>query len=762
MACSITWERQTGEVCQSTKQNDNLSSLKTRFPFFSQTDMMDCGPTCLRIVAKYYGKDHGIVKLRKYCDAQKRGVSLLGISNAAEQIGFNTLGVRKPLAELSEVPLPCILHWKQNHYIVLFKIGKNKFTIADPSTDGIMQVDKETFTSCWLGDHHESTALLFETTPTFYQQDEEIVEAKEKAVSWDLLFGYLKIHKRYFLQIILGLLAASLFQLLLPLITQGIVDKGVNVQNLNFVYLALIAQFVILISKFIVEYSRQGILLYISTQVNLSLLTDFWKKLMRLPISYFDSKQTGDVLQRIEDQRRIEQFLTGNSINIAFSFINLIIYSVVMLLYSIPVFLIFIVGSAVYVVWISIFLKQRRKLNYKHFNQAVKENGATMQLVFGMQEIKMHNAEQHFRWQWERLQRGLFKISFKNLSLTQTQQAGALFINEGKNLLVTAVVAASVIKGDLTLGSMLAIQYILGALNSPIEQFTGFLREFQDAKISLERLNEIHEETDEIQQMVSSFPIRSQEGFRIRNLSFGYTSEEDEKVLKNINLTIPAGKVTAIVGMSGSGKTTLLKILQRFYDDRYKGEIQVENPDTESARELRTIVPQQWRNLIGTVMQDGYIFNLSIAENIAVGEEDIDLEKLRYAAKMANILPFIDSLALKFHTQIGREGSGLSQGQKQRILIARAIYKDPQILFFDEATNSLDANNEKIILENLTEFFKGRTVVVVAHRLSTVKNADKIVVLKNGEIVEIGTHRELTYEKGQYYELVKNQLELGN
>ncbi|MNV20151.1 Alpha-hemolysin translocation ATP-binding protein HlyB [compost metagenome] len=484
---------------------------------------------------------------------------------------------------------------------------------------------------------------------------------------------------------------------------------------------------------------------------------------MRLPISYFDIKQTGDIIQRIGDQHRIEKFMTGNSINIMFSLMNLVVYSFAMLLYSVPIFFIFLTGSILYTLWIMIFLKQRRKLNYKQFSLAAKENSATLEMVQGMQEIKLSNAEQSFRWKWENMQRGLFAIGFKSLSIGQMQSAGALFLNEGKNLLVTGIVATSVINGNLTLGAMLAIQYILGALNNPVQQLTGFIQEFQDAKISLERLNEIHKEKDEKQvDLQNNDSHKSNVELSIENLSFGFYSSEEDRIIKNLSLHIPAGKVTAIVGISGSGKTTLLKILQKFYDEKYKGNIKVSFNNSETQKELRSIVPGNWRSMIGSVMQDGFIFNDSIAGNIAVGESEPDPERLSYAAKMANILDFIENLPLGFNTKIGMEGSGISMGQKQRILIARAIYKDPQLLFFDEATNSLDANNEKTILNNLQSFFQGRTVLVVAHRLSTVRNADQIVVLKNGHLVERGTHECLSELKGDYYELVKNQLELGN
>ncbi|OJV51009.1 MAG: ABC transporter ATP-binding protein [Bacteroidetes bacterium 43-16] len=749
-----------------------------KYAFYKQLDQMDCGATCLRIIAKQHGKDYSINKLRRICETGKQGVTMAAIGDAAEKLGINTLEVRTTAEKIRTDPMPCILHWNSDHYVVLHKvtnptskIERSVFWIADPATEGLMKLDADTFMSLWHGNQNNiGIAMLLEPTPDFGKttEDLEIEQNQNKAISWSKLLGYLYQHKGYFLQIVLGLLAASLFQLLIPFLTQGIVDKGVNTQDINFVYIALAAQFVLMLGRTVVDFSRQGILLYVSSRINLSLLTDFWKKLMRLPISYFDTKQTGDIMQRLNDQHRIEGFLTGNSINTIFSMINLLVYSFVMLIYSVPVFLIFLTGSILYMLWIAIFLKQRRKLNYKHFALASKENSATMELVQGMQEIKMHNAEKTFRWNWERLQRGLFAISFKNLSLSQVQSAGALFINEGKNLLVTAIVATAVIKGELTLGAMLAVQYILGALNSPIQQFTGFIQEFQDAKISLERLNEIHQEEDE-RQPTTNMPNRSIGfGFKITQLDFGYSSNAEERVLKNINLEIPAGKITAIVGMSGSGKTTLLKILQKFYDDKYKGTISVISDNkadqdlSPKVKELKQIIPLHWRSTIGSVMQDGYLFNETIAGNIAVGIEEPDNQRLEYATKMANILSFIEELPLGFNTKIGLEGKGISMGQRQRILIARAVYKDPEILFFDEATNSLDANNEKVILENLQSFFKGRTVVVVAHRLSTVKNADKIVVLEQGEIVEEGTHQRLSIQKGKYYELVKNQLELGN
>jgi ATP-binding cassette, subfamily B, bacterial len=544
--------------------------------------------------------------------------------------------------------------------------------------------------------------------------------------------------------------------LVFPYLTQSIVDTGINTHNINFIQIVLAAQLMLLFSQTVIEFIRSRILLHISTRINISLLSGFWAKLLRLPMQFFDSKHPGDIIQRIGDHHRIESFLTGTALNNFFSIINLLIFSFVLLSYNTLVFVIFAIGSCLYLIWIQLFLKYRRKLDYQRFTIASKENNATMQLVYGMQEIKLNNAEHTYRWAWEALQASLFRLNFKSLSLTQYQQVGAFFINQGKNILITFVVAKLVIDGSLTLGMMLAIQYIIGQLNSPIEQLVGFSQQAQDAKISLERLNDIHalEDEEPVSKSFNHF-LPNDHSIIIRQLSFTYPGAGNEPVLKNINLTIPQGKVTAIVGMSGSGKSTLIKLLLRFYEN-YKGEIFI------GVANYKTISPKFWRSKTGAVMQDSFIFNDNIQKNITVTDEKVDTGRLINACKTANILHFIESLPLGFYTKLGAEGNGISGGQKQRLSIARAVYKNPEFIFFDEATNSLDANNEKIILENLQQFFNDKTVVVVAHRLSTVKNADKIIVLQNGEIVEEGNHEELALLKGKYYELVKNQLELGN
>lgn len=727
---------------------------------------MDCGPTCLKMVAKHYGKNISLQTLRDESHFNKGGVSLLGISEAAEKIGLRAQGVKLTYQQLKEeAPKPAILHWNQNHFVVVhpksFLKGRLKkyIEIADPAS-GMTEISEREFKRQWL---HANTAkdvmgiaLLLEPTPDFYNREDE----QEIKVGWDILFFYLAQNKKSIIQLLIGLLIGSLLQLIFPFLTQSIVDTGINTHNLQFIYIILVAQCMLFISRTAVEFIRSRILLYISTRINISLLSDFWAKLMRLPLSFFDTKQTGDILQRINDQHRIESFLTGTTLSAAFSFMNILIFSIVLLVYNMTVFFVFSAASILYFVWIRFFLKHRRRLDYKRFAVASKENSATMQLIYGMQEIKLNNAETIYRWQWETLQARLFNLSFRSLSLSQWQQAGAVFINEGKNILITFLVATAVLNGQLTLGVMLAIQYIIGQLNSPVEQLVGFVQQAQDAKISLERLNEIYEVEDE---EVSTSPdgerfyntvLPQIKSIQIQNLSFTYVGAGNEPVLKNINLNIPEGNVTAIVGVSGSGKTTLLKLLLKFYDN-YKGDIKI--GDTN----FKYVSPKYWRNQCGSVMQDSYIFNESIAKNIAVTGDAINYERLAWACKTANILPFIESLPLGFNTKIGAEGNGVSAGQKQRILIARAVYKDPQFLFFDEATNALDANNEKAIVENLQTFFEGRTVIIVAHRLSTVKHADNIIVLHEGKISEQGTHEELSKKGTRYYELVKNQLELG-
>jgi ATP-binding cassette subfamily B protein len=748
------------------------------FIHYSQLDAMDCGPTCLRMVAKHYGKSYSLQGLRQKSFISRAGVSLLGISEAAESLGFRSIGVRIGWEQLiNEAPLPCIVHWQQYHFVVVYKISgkvnKIRVWVADPAR-GLLKYTKEEFLASWLSHTKEGEekgiALLLEPSPDFYTIEDE----KPDKTQFRFLLKYLRPHKGFMTQVMLAMLLGSLLQLIAPFLTQAVVDKGIGNQNLNFVTLVLIAQMVLMVSRTAVDFIRNWLLLHISTRIDISLISDFLIKLMKLPISFFDTKMIGDIMQRIGDHSRIQSFLTGSSINILFSLVNLLIFSVVLAIYSLKILAVFFIGSIIYFIWVWLFMKKRRELDFKRFAQMADNQSNLYQMITGMQEIKLNNCERQKRWKWERIQARIFRVSVQGLALNQWQQAGALFFNESKNIFITFLAASSVISGEITLGMMMSVTYIIGQLNAPVEQMISFMQAAQDAKISMERLGEIHQKEDEEPaDSVKIHQLPENKTISIRNLSFQYEGPHSDMVLKNINLNIPEGKTTAIVGSSGSGKTTLVKLLLGFYEP-VTGEIRIGDALHKNFNS------SYWRSQCGAVMQDGFIFSDTITENIAPGDENVDLDKLRHAVKVANISEFIEGLPLGFNTKIGQEGSGISQGQRQRLLIARAVYKNPEYIFFDEATNSLDANNEKVIMQNLEEFFSGnpdisqgltssqtltnsrKTVVVVAHRLSTVRNADQIVVLEKGEIIEQGTHEALTNLRGSYYELVKNQLELGN
>ena len=686
------------------------------FPHYQQLDSMDCGPSCLRMIAKFYGRVYSIQNLREKAFITREGVSMLGISEAAEAIGFRTQGVRITVEELEkECPLPCILHWNQWHFVVCYKIKKGKFYIADPAA-GLITYTREEFKRCWVSTKVDGqdtgTALLLEPGPEFYGMEDE---RRDRKRNLGFFFRYISPYRREMAQLVLGMVTASVLQLILPFLTQGLVDTGIRDNNLGFITLILISQLVIFIAKLV-----------------------------------------GDIMQRIGDHDRIEAFMTGTSINTLFSFVNFIVFGFVLAYYDWTILGLFLLGNGLYVAWVLAFMRWRRELDVKRFSQAAGEQSNLFQLITGMQEIKLNNCETKMRWKWERIQVKLFKIGIKGLALQQYQQLGAVFFNQTTNILISFIAARAVVQGDMTLGMMMSVTYIVGQLSSPIEQLIDFSRSLQDAKISLERLGEIHGKEDEEQAGgIRLNVLPDDRTLRLENLSFSYDGADRDYVLEDINLTIPHNRVTAIVGASGSGKTTIVKLLLGFYNPN-KGDVRI--GDTS----LRNLNPHVWRSKTGSVMQDGFIFSDTIANNIAPGEEVVDKERLLHAVTVANIRDFIDSLPLGYNTKIGMEGNGVSQGQRQRILIARAVYKNPDFIFLDEATNALDANNEREIMEQLHAFYKGRTVVVVAHRLSTVRDADKIVVLDKGRIVEEGTHQELTALRGTYYKLVKNQLELGN
>ena len=729
------------------------------FPTEIQRDSMQCGTTCLQMICEFYGKNYSSDYLSKLCSPTKEGVSLHSINESANKLGFNTICVRIVTNVLLKNSSPCILHWNQNHFVVLYKIKKGKkFYIADPGK-GLVKYSLDEFKSHWISTRsngeEKGIAMFLEPTPAFYSHKKDGEGEKKKNLrSFRFLFGYVKKYRRYFGQVVLGMVVGSLLQLVLPFLTQSIVDVGIKNQDIGFIWLILLGQLMLTFSRTAIDFIRRWLLLHISMRVNISLVSDFFIKLLKLPMSFFDTKLMGDLMQRMNDHSRVNNFLTSQALSVTFAMLTFVVFTVVLLFYNKLIFAIFLAGSLLYGLWMTLFLRRRKVLDYELFEQQAINNNKTYEFITSMQEIKLQDCEQRRRWEWEDTQVDLFNVQMKSLKLQQTQEAG--LINEVKNIVITVVAAAAVIHGQMTLGMMLAVQYIIGQLNSPVEQLMNFFYSLQDVRISLERINEIHRAEDENgKDGLRTSLTDNSKGIDIEHIMFKYAPHALRKTLDDVTIHIPKGKVTAIVGASGSGKTTLVKLMLGYYPV-LEGQVNIGGTD------INTLNRKWWRRQCGVVMQDGVIFSESIARNIAVDDGDIDKERLLKAARIACIHDYVMSLPLKYNTKIGRDGVGLSQGQRQRILIARAVYKNPDYIFLDEATNSLDANNERAIVENLGMFYHGKTVVIVAHRLSTVRNADQIVVIDHGKVVETGNHETLTAKRGAYYSLVKNQLELGN
>jgi len=735
------------------------------FPHYQQQETADCGPSCLRMIAKHYGKVYSAEMLRKRCFISREGVSMLGISDAAESIGFRTVGVQISFRQLVEDALfPCILHWNQNHFVVCYGVDKRrrsgktvyKLHISDPATQRVT-LTREEFEKCWLSSRNSQdetgVALMLEPGPDFGTVEDDFQPTKRSLFSFA---KYLLPFKSLGLQLIFGLIAGSIIQLIFPFLSQAMVDKGINGKNLDLITLILIAQLSLFLTQLLIGYIRSWIMLHINTRIDISLISDFLIKLMNMPLHFFDTKRTGDILQRIGDHGRIKSFLLSNSMNIVFSLFNFIVFMGILAYYNLTILGIFMVGNALYLIWVLSFMRYRRELDVKRFYQSSLEQSRLIQMVQGMQDIKLNNCEKQKRWEWERIQMHLFRISAKGLKVGQIQQSGSVLFTQSTNIIISYIAAKSVVDGQMTLGMMMSLTYIIGQISAPIGEFIGFAQSLQDARISLERLNEIHAQDDEEKDIDTKLPVLPEDhSIRIRNLSYSYSGAARDYALRNINLDIPSRKVTAIVGESGCGKTTLLKLIQGFYLPS-EGSIKVGDVN------LNLINPHLWRKSTGSVMQESFIFSDTIANNIALSTDEVDVARMLQAARMANIAEFISSLPLGYNTRVGMEGNGISAGQRQRILLARAIYKNPEFMFFDEATNSLDATNERIIMDNLRQCYEGKTVVISAHRLSTIKDADQIIVLHQGEVVEQGTHSQLLEERGHYFKLVENQMSASN
>lgn len=727
------------------------------FHFVKQLDAMQCGVACLAMICKYYNNAYSIETLSEICSVSKEGVSLQAMISTAQKLGFHSVCGKTTIEQIANISKPCILHWNQNHFVVLYKVKKNnKFHIADPGK-GLICYSLENFKKHWISSvsNGQEKGIVMFIEPTDNNIKIKQTNKLNRKCTFNFLYRYILQYRKYFVHIFIGLLLGCLLQLILPFLTQAIVDVGIRHGDIGFIWLVLLGELLIVTGRTATDFIRRWLLLHISMRVNISLVSDFFIKLLRLPMSFFDTKLIGDLLQRIGDHSRVQKFLTSQLLGILFSMLSFIVFGIVLLIYNRLIFVIFLAGSSLYGVWIARFLSRRKVIDYELFEQQAINNNRTYQFLASMQEIKLQDCEQRRRWEWEDTQADLFRIQMKSLKLQQTQEAGSIFINEVKNILITVFAATAVIDGEISLGAMLAIQYIVGQLNSPVEQLMSFIYSLQDVKISLERINEIHQGKNEESNENQVKTFGAEKSISIENVDFKYDPHALNKTLDGVSFNIPEGKVTAIVGASGSGKTTLIKLMLGYYRVM-SGSISV------AGRNINEYNLRWWRRHCGVVMQDGVIFSESIARNIAIDDGEIDEERLEQAARIANIHDYVMGLPLRYNTIIGRDGVGLSQGQKQRILIARAVYKNPSFIFLDEATNALDAKNERAIVENLDEFYKGRTVIVVAHRLSTVKNSDQIIVIDKGKVVEIGNHASLIEKKGSYYNLVKNQLELGN
>jgi len=722
------------------------------FISFRQTDKKDCGPTCLRIICRYYDKIISIEYLRELTNVSHFGTTLYGLSTAAEKLGFRTITSKMTFKNfVKNFSLPTIVHWKQNHFIVVYKVKRNYIYVADPAI-GKMKYDYKSFLEGWSSYENEEAvgvALYLEPTPQIYAEDDS------PKISFSYFLSYFSNYKKQYLQVILGMLASMVIGFLVPFTTKSVIDIGINGKNINFINLMLIAQFVLAFSTIAIGFIQSWLFMHIATKIGLSITIGYIAKVMKLKIPYIERKTLGDFMQRMSDNGRIQAFISTSTISTVFSFTNVIIFGVVMATYNLKVLAVFLIGSSIYALWILLFIKKRREFDMKKFEQNSESQTSIVQIFNGIRDIKLFNFEKYKRWEWERIQAKIFKLSMRQLSLSQVQQTGAFVIEQSKNIIITYIIVTSVINGEISFGTMIAMQYILAQMGSPLQQLISLINSYQDAKVSLDRIAEIHnqedEETleDELNRINNPIEITSRT-IQFQEVTFSYNKLILEPILNNINLTFPEGKFTAVVGASGCGKTTLIKLLLRFYSvDR--GSISIGDLD------LNNISINMWRNQCGAVLQDGYLFSGTIGENVALSSEGFDQASVISACKSTNIHDFIKTLPLGYKTKIGENGMDLSQGQKQRLLIARILYKKPDFVFFDEATNALDAENEKIVMKSLRTELVNKTIIFVSHRLSAISNADNIIVMDKGKVVEQGNHIHLMNSGGLYFNMFNSQ-----
>ncbi|MCF6407050.1 peptidase domain-containing ABC transporter [Chitinophaga filiformis] len=726
-----------------------------KFPRYKQSDAMDCGPTCLKMVAAHYGRQFPLQYLRELSKSTRQGVTVADLVAAGESLGFKTFPAELPFTVLSEkAPLPCILHWEKQHFVVLHSITATHAYVADPAVGRTITYTKEQFLKAWRKEEESTSgrALFLEPTAGFYAQE----SIAEPVVSLKTLYPYLRAHKKELIPVFATLILAAGCSLVIPMLTRAIADSGIRTHDIPLLLLICAGQLMLFLGRMVMDFIRARLLYKLGTGISIQMLRSFLLKLMQLPLPFFDNRHAGDNMQRIADNQRVEDFLTSVFVTFVMAAITTLVLGCVLLYYHLLIFLLFVTGAIASIIWANSFQEKRKMLDQQKFKALAANQQILLEIFGAMQEIKLTGSEEIKSTQWQQLQERSFGLKLETLRMDQFMQGIGLFINEIKNVIITSLAAILVIKGELSLGTMLAVTYICGQLNTPVLQLADFIRSSQNTLFSLQRMAEVQHEPNEDEQNTTVLPALTGNGqdIRLNNIQFRYGHQHSSVVLDDIHLTIPAGKITAIVGMSGSGKTTLLKLLLKFYAP-VKGEIRI------GEQALASINAKAWRRQCGVVMQDGYIFMDTIANNIYCGNSDRNTERLHTACKMANIHDFFTSMPFGYDTVVGKDGYGLSEGQKQRLLIARMIYRDPAYIFLDEATNSLDAHNERAIINSLEHFFPGKTVVIVAHRLSTVKHAHQIVVMDQGKIAEYGSHQELIAARGAYYQLIKNQLELG-